>query len=95
MISTLSDSNGSKMTLTKIDHKFTFPQLSYDAPKNTQPCIKLSFYFNKLPEVSYEQFYGHWSTVHADLTVAAEEFGFLKIQRYVQVFSFSSNPGSP
>jgi hypothetical protein len=83
------------MTLTKIDHKFTFPQLSYDAPKNTQPCIKLSFYFNKLPEVSYEQFYGHWSTVHADLTVAAEEFGFLKIQRYVQVFSFSSNPGSP
>jgi hypothetical protein len=75
------------MTLTKIDHKFTFPQLSYDAPKNNQPCIKLSFYFNKLPEVSYEQFYGHWSTVHADLTVAAKEFGLRKIQRYVQVTS--------
>ena len=73
------------MTLKKIDHRFTYPQLSYDAKKNTQPCIKLTFYFNKLPNVSYEQFYGHWSTVHADLTVAAKGFGLCKIQRYVQV----------
>ncbi|KAH8651835.1 EthD domain-containing protein [Tricladium varicosporioides] len=73
------------MTLTKINHTFTYPQLSYDATPNIQPCIKLSFYFNKLPEVSYEQFYGHWSTVHADLTVAAKGFGLCKIQRYVQL----------
>ena len=73
------------MTLKKIDHSFTYPQLSYDAKKNTQPCIKLTFYFNKLPEVSYEQFYGHWATVHADLTVAAKAFGACEIQRYVQV----------
>jgi len=75
------------MTLTKINHEFAFTQLSYDAKKNIQPCVKLSFYFNKLPEVSYEQFYGHWSTVHADLTVAAKDFGVYKIQRYAQVFS--------
>ena len=74
-----------KMTLTKIDHKFTYPQLSYDAKPNIQPCIKLTFYFNKLPNVSYEQFYGHWSTVHADLTVASNGFAAQKIQRYVQV----------
>jgi len=73
------------MTLTKIDHKFTFPQLSYDATPNTQGSIKLTFYFSKLPDVSYEQFYGHWSTVHADLTVAAKNFAALKIQRYVQI----------
>jgi len=73
------------MTLKTIDHKFTNPQLAYDAKPNIQPCIKLTFYFNKLPEVSYEQFYGHWSTVHADLTVAAQGFNLCKIQRYVQV----------
>jgi hypothetical protein len=82
------------MTLKKIDHKFTNPQLSYDAKPNTQSCIKLTFYFNKLPEVSYEQFYGHWSTVHADLTVAAKGFGLYKIQRYVQV-SIPSLPPLP
>jgi hypothetical protein len=73
------------MTLTKINHKFKNPELSYDAKANIQPCVKLTFYFNKLPEVSYEQFYGHWSTVHADLTVAAEGFSLVKIQRYAQV----------
>lgn len=73
------------MTHTKIDHKFTYPQLSYDAKKNTQSCVKLTFFFSKLPEVSHEQFYGHWSTVHADLTVGAKAFGLCKIQRYVQV----------
>lgn len=75
------------MTLTKIDHKFTHPRLSYDGKPNTQNFIKLCFYFSKLPEVSYEQFYGHWSTVHADLTVAAELFSAVKIQRYTQVRS--------
>lgn len=74
------------MTLTKIDHKFTYPdKLGYDAKPNTQDCVKLTFYFSKLPNVSYEQFYGHWSTVHADLTVAARGFSAVKIQRYVQV----------
>jgi hypothetical protein len=75
------------MTLKKIDHKFSNPQLTYDAKPNIQPCIKLTFYFNKLPKVSYEQFYGHWSTVHADLTIAARGFNSCKIQRYVQVFA--------
>jgi hypothetical protein len=56
------------MTLKKISHQFAHPELSYEAKPNIQPCIKLTFYFNKLPEVSYDQFYGHWSTVHADLS---------------------------
>ena len=73
-----------EMTLKKIDHEFKNKSLSYDAEPNYQPCIKLSFWFNKLPEVSYEQFHRHWETVHADLTVATKDFDVCKIQRYVQ-----------
>lgn len=76
--------NSFKMTLKKLDHQFKHEALSYDADPNYQPCVKLSFFFNKLPEVSYEQFYRHWETVHADLTVAAKDFAVCKIQRYVQ-----------
>jgi len=72
------------MTFKKIAHQFKHEELSYDQLPNYQPCIKLSFYFNKLPEVSYEQFHRHWETVHADLTVAAKDFTACKIQRYVQ-----------
>ena len=45
------------MTLKKLDYEFTNPQLSYDAKPNYQPYIKLTFFFSKLPEVSYEQVY--------------------------------------
>lgn len=72
------------MTLKKIDHHFKHSQLSYEATPNYQPLIKLSFYFNKLPDVSYEQFHRHWETVHADLTIAAKDFKVCKLQRYVQ-----------
>jgi len=47
--------------------------------------MKLSFFFSKLPEVSFDQFHRHWETVHADLTVATKSFADNKIQRYVQV----------
>lgn len=72
------------MTHTKIDHQFAFNQLSYDAKPNHQPYIKMLFFFNKLPHVSYEQFHRHWETVHADLTVATKEFATCHIQRYNQ-----------
>ncbi|KAK5128228.1 hypothetical protein LTR85_002895 [Meristemomyces frigidus] len=72
------------MTHKKIDHDFKNQRLAYDAPPNYQPCIKLSFFFNKLPDVSYEQFHRHWETVHADLTIAAKDFKLCRIQRYVQ-----------
>ncbi|KAK5139415.1 hypothetical protein LTR04_003601, partial [Oleoguttula sp. CCFEE 6159] len=36
--------------------------LSYDAKPNHQPYVKLTFFFNKLPHVSYEQFHRHWET---------------------------------
>nr|OQO26165.1 hypothetical protein B0A51_03884 [Rachicladosporium sp. CCFEE 5018] len=72
------------MTLKKIDYEFQHKALAYDTTPNYQPCIKLSFFFNKLPEVSYEQFHRHWETVHADLTIATRDFKVCKIQRYVQ-----------
>jgi hypothetical protein len=72
------------MTLKKIDHEFKNDSLSYDAKPNYQPCIRLSFWFNKLPDVSYEQFHRHWETVHADLTVATKDFLVCDIKRYVQ-----------
>ncbi|KAK0938560.1 hypothetical protein LTR48_005138 [Friedmanniomyces endolithicus] len=72
------------MTLKKLDHGFKNDALSYDASPNYQPCVKLSFFFNKKPEVSDEQFHRHWETVHADLTIAAKDFKACKIQRYVQ-----------
>ncbi|RDW77736.1 hypothetical protein BP6252_05789 [Coleophoma cylindrospora] len=68
-----------------IPHTFTNPELSYDAQPNIQPCIKLSFFFNKLPEVSHEHFYRHWQTVHADLTVATKDFAICNLKRYVQI----------
>lgn len=48
-------------------------------------CIKFAIYFNKLPNVSYEHFYKHWASVHADLTVSSKPFAKHKIQRYTQV----------
>jgi len=45
------------MTLKKLDHGFKNDALSYDASPNYQPCVKLSFFFNKKPEVSDEQFH--------------------------------------
>ncbi|KAF2840343.1 hypothetical protein M501DRAFT_931893 [Patellaria atrata CBS 101060] len=50
----------------------------------SEACIKLSFFFNKLPDVSYEHFYKHYGHVHADLTVGTKAFGQFNIQRYTQ-----------
>jgi hypothetical protein len=47
------------MSFTKIDHKFTHPQLDYNAEPNFQPCIKVSVFFRKIDSVSYETFFGH------------------------------------
>ena len=79
-----TDRKETRMTLKKIDHEFKNQSLSYEASPNYRPCIRLSFWFNKLPEVSDEQFHRHWETVHADLTVATKDFNVCKIQRYVQ-----------
>ena len=73
------------MTLKKIDHSFKNAKLSYDAEPNYQPYIRLSFYFNKLPEVSYEHFHKHWETVHADLVLATKAWKNFHIGRYTQV----------
>lgn len=45
------------------DHKFVLPQLHTDAKPNYQPYVKLTFYFKKRPDISYEQFHQHWETV--------------------------------
>jgi ABC-type sulfate transport system permease component len=48
-------------------------------------CIKMQFFFSKLPEVSWEHFSKHYAHVHSDLTVAAKSFGAHRVQRYTQV----------
>lgn len=85
LLSFLIDDSALAVTMAyqKIDHDFKNDALSYDAKPNYQPCIKLSFWFNKLPEVSHEAFHSHWETVHADLTIATKDFGLCKVQRYV------------
>ncbi|TPX08632.1 uncharacterized protein E0L32_009971 [Thyridium curvatum] len=68
----------------RISHKFTYDTLSYDAGVHYQPCVKVSFYFKKLPDVSYDHFHQHWATVHADLTVGSKPFARHKVLRYIQ-----------
>lgn len=66
-------------------HQFTYPQLSHDVTANAQPYIRVSFFFKKRPEISYDQFFKYWQTVHADLTISVQAFGASNLQRYVQV----------
>ena len=68
----------------RINHRFNYPELSYDTEPNFQPCIKVSVFFKKLHSVSYEAFFEHWQTVHADLVAATKAFQ-RNILRYVQV----------
>ncbi|KAI9724839.1 MAG: hypothetical protein M1812_000115 [Candelaria pacifica] len=77
------------MTSLTPSHKFTYQKLSSAVQPNLQPCIKICAYFNKLPSISHEEFYTHWATVHADLTVASEMFKET-ILRYVQVRLYKS-----
>ncbi len=51
---------------------------------NRPACIKVSLFFRKRPDVSYDHFYKHWATVHADLTAASAEFARRGILRYTQ-----------
>ncbi|CAK7204330.1 hypothetical protein SEUCBS139899_007085 [Sporothrix eucalyptigena] len=71
-------------THERIDHDFTYPLFDYTTPIKYQPCIKVSLFFRKRPDVSYEHFYKHWATVHADLTAASNEFRARNILRYTQ-----------
>ncbi|KAF2119703.1 hypothetical protein BDV96DRAFT_642714 [Lophiotrema nucula] len=73
------------MVHNKIDHRFVNPELEWDQKENYQPCIKLSFFFKKLPNVDDDHFQMHYNHVHSDLTVASKGFNVYKIQRYVQV----------
>ena len=72
------------MTWEKIDHKFNYAELNYESQPNWQPALKVGVYFRKKEGISFDTFFGHWRTVHADLAVATKEFqdGIL---RYVQV----------
>ncbi|OQV03074.1 EthD domain-containing protein [Cladophialophora immunda] len=66
-----------------IQHDFALKQLSPNSKPNYQPYVKLSFFFQKRPDISYEDFHRHWETVHADLAVASKAFA-LNIKRYTQ-----------
>ncbi|PWY70266.1 hypothetical protein BO70DRAFT_432306 [Aspergillus heteromorphus CBS 117.55] len=65
------------------NHQFTFPALHPSSPANFQHAIKISIFFNKRDDISHDQFYHHWQTVHADLTVATRAFQS-HIIRYTQ-----------
>jgi hypothetical protein len=83
----LSGARLNHVTLTHVflsERNLTHPQLDYNAEPNFQPCIKVSVFFRKIDSVSYETFFGHWQSVHADLAVATQAFRD-SIQRYVQV----------
>ncbi|KAE8345036.1 hypothetical protein BDV24DRAFT_159870 [Aspergillus arachidicola] len=66
-----------------IDHQFTHPQFSYSQTPNFQNAIKISVFFRKRAEISHDQFFTHWQTVHCDLVVATQAFRD-NILRYVQ-----------
>ncbi|KAF2013900.1 hypothetical protein BU24DRAFT_464626 [Aaosphaeria arxii CBS 175.79] len=74
------------MVHQKIDHQFSDSRFEWDSKENLQPCIKLSFFFKKLPNVDDDHFQMHYNHVHADLTVASKQFDVVKIQRYVQTY---------
>jgi hypothetical protein len=64
-----------------------FPLISISNRANIpfrKACIKVSFFFKKLPHVTYDHFFTHYGHVHSDLTVSARSFGLYKIQRYTQ-----------
>lgn len=67
-----------------VDHDFSHHQLHHDAKPNIQPYVKLTFYFKKRPDISYEAFHKHWQTVHADLAVGSKAFAAYNT-RYIQV----------
>jgi hypothetical protein len=68
-------------------YKYTFHELK---PKkdgkgsNEQPYFRFVTMFKKHPEVTDEYFHQHWKSVHADLTIRANDVG-IRITRYVQV----------
>jgi hypothetical protein len=72
------------MAINRVDHQFKYSEFSYDAEPNFQPAIKVSVFFNKKEDISYETFFDHWRSVHADLAVATQAFQG-RILRYVQV----------
>lgn len=76
------------MTSIAPTHQSKYQNLSPSGEPTLQPCIKICAYFNKLPSTSYEDFYKHWATVHADLTVASEAFKGT-VLRYIQVLFYN------
>ncbi|KAK5451325.1 hypothetical protein LTS15_008089 [Exophiala xenobiotica] len=49
--------------LFPIQHDFVFDRLSPEAKPNHQPYVKLTFFFKKRSDISYEDFHKHWETV--------------------------------
>ncbi|KAF2275914.1 uncharacterized protein EI97DRAFT_458912 [Westerdykella ornata] len=50
---------------------------------NKQAHVRVIILFKRRPDISEDYFHLHWSTVHAELTVAARDFG-IHISRYNQ-----------
>lgn len=64
-------------------HKFRFHELEPSTGSNRQPYFRFMILFKLNPSLCEEQAHEHWKTVHADLTMAAENTG-VDVVRYVQ-----------
>lgn len=51
----------------------------------TNPLIRISFFFSKLPTQSYSEFYEYWRNTHGRLGISIKAFLDCDVQRYVQV----------
>jgi hypothetical protein len=69
-----------------VKHNFSLPKLAYDQPANKQNYIRISMFFNKRTDVSYEYFQNHWHHVHADLVTASKSYNARNIMRYNQFY---------
>jgi hypothetical protein len=68
-------------------HTYTFEELRprpYLHSSNVQSYYRFMILFKKNPKVTDDWYNQHWSSVHADLTVSAKNFG-IEILHYVQV----------
>src|ERR1700753_3794746 len=69
-----------------VPHSFRLSKLAYGQEYNIKPYIRISVFFNKKPDISYEYFQNHRHHVHADLVTSMRAYKDLKILRYNQFY---------
>lgn len=68
-------------------HNYVFSELqpkTFDGEFYKQPYFRFLILFKRKEGITEEWFYQHWSSVHADMTMAMKGAG-MRLSRYVQV----------